>query len=139
MTPLELVKGLYEDCLNPRAFARLDDYLSEDFVGANGEQGPQGFLQTVERMVAAFPDLQFELEDTFAAEDKVCVRWRFEAVHRGPLSGVAPTDKVVTQQGIAIYHARDGKLARAWLQIDRLGVFQQMGVVSLAKAAPQNA
>lgn len=131
MTPSELVRGLYEDCLNPRALDRLPDYLSEAFVGSNGEQGPQGFRQTVERMVTAFPDLRFELEDLFEAGDKVCVRWRFEAAHLGPLSGIAPTGKVAVQQGIAIYQARDARLTRAWLQVDRLGVLQQIGAVTL--------
>lgn len=129
MTPSALVKGLYEDCLNPRLLNRLPDYLSYDFVGANGEQGPQGFAHTVERMVTAFPDLRFQLEDLFAAGDKVCVRWRFEAAHLGPLPGIAPTGKVAVQQGIAIYQARDGKLTQAWLQVDRLGVLQQIGAV----------
>ena len=131
MTPSELVKGLYEDCLNPRRLHRLPDYLSDDFVGANGEPGPLGFRQTVERMITAFPDLQFEIEDLFAAGDKVCVRWRFKAAHLGPLSSVAPTGKVAVQQAIAIYEARRGELTRAWLQVDRLGVLQQIGAATL--------
>jgi predicted ester cyclase len=131
MTPSELVKGLYEDCLNPRLLERLPDYLSDDFVGSNGEQGPLGFRQTVERMIAAFPDLRFEIEDLFAAGDKVCVRWRFEAAHLGPLSGVGPTGKTAVQQGIAVYEARFGRLTRAWLQVDRLGVLLQIGAVTL--------
>lgn len=131
MPPAELVKGLYEDCLNPRLLDRLSDYLAADFVGANGESGPEGFRRTVERMIVAFPDLQFEIEDLFAAGDKVCLRWRFEAAQLGPLAGVAPTGKTAVQQGIAIYQAYDGKLIRAWLQIDRLGVLQQIGAVTL--------
>lgn len=131
MPPSELVRGLYEDCLNPRLLDRLPDYLSDAFVGSNGEQGPLGFRKTVERMVTAFPDLQFEIADLFAAGDKVCVRWRFEAAHLGPLSGIAPTGKSAVQQGIVIYEASYGKLTRAWLQVDRLGVLQQIGAVSL--------
>ncbi|MBS1165085.1 MAG: hypothetical protein H6R00_1110 [Proteobacteria bacterium] len=131
MTPSELVRALYEDCLNPRLLDRLPDYLSDTFVGSNGEQGPSGFRQTVERMVTAFPDLQFEIEDMFADGDKVCVRWRFEATHLGPLSGIAPTGKVAVQHGIGIYQSCDGKLTRAWLQVDRLGVLQQIGALAL--------
>ena len=131
MTPSDLVKGLYEDCLNPRRLDRLPDYLSDSFIGANGEQGPLGFRKTVERMVVAFPDLQFEIKDVFAGGNKVCVRWRFEAVHRGPLSGIAPTGKNAVQEGIGIYEAADGALTRAWLQVDRLGVLQQIGAVTL--------
>ncbi|OAI31834.1 hypothetical protein A1351_00360 [Methylosinus sp. R-45379] len=131
MTPAELVEGLYADCLNKRQLDRLDEYLAPGFVGANGENGPEGFRRTIERMVTAFPDLQFEIEDLFAADDKVCLRWRFRAAQLGPLAGVAATGKMVVQEGIAIYHASDGKLSRAWLQVDRLGVLQQIGAVTL--------
>lgn len=131
MTPSELVRALYEDCLNPRLLDRLPDYLSDAFIGPTDEQGPLGFRKTVERMVTAFPDLHLNIEDLFAVGDKVCVRWRFEAAHLGPLSGMAPTGKIAVQQGIAIYEALDGKLTRAWLQVDRLGVLQQIGAVTL--------
>ncbi|MFG1264564.1 MULTISPECIES: ester cyclase [Xanthobacter] len=131
MTPTELVRSLYEDCLNPRRLDRLPDYVSDTFIGSNGEQGPIGFRQTVERMVAAFPDLRFEIEDLFGVGEKACVRWRFEAAQLGPLSGFPPTGKVAAQQGIAIYEANEGKLTRAWLQVDRLGVLMQIGAVKL--------
>lgn len=131
MTPTELVRSLYEDCLNPRRLDRLPDYVSDTFIGSNGEQGPIGFRQTVERMVAAFPDLRFEIKDLFGVGEKACVRWRFEAAQLGPLSGFPPTGKVAAQQGIAIYEANEGKLTRAWLQVDRLGVLMQIGAVKL--------
>lgn len=131
MTASELVRALYEDCLNPRLLDRLPDYLSDTFVGADGELGPPGFRRTVERMITAFPDLQFEIEDLLADDEKACVRWRFEAAHRGVLSGVAPTGKIVVQHGIGIYQSRDGKLIRAWLQVDRLGVLRQIGALAL--------
>jgi predicted ester cyclase len=131
MTPSELVRGLYLDCVNPRVLDKLPEYLSERFVGANGESGPLGFRKTIERMVTAFPDLRFELDDLFSVRSKVCVRWRFEAVHLGFLSGIPPTGRTAVQQGIGIYEARSGKLVRAWLQVDRLGVLQQIGAVSI--------
>lgn len=126
----ELVRSLYEDCLNPRALERLPEVLHEDFIGAGGERGAAGFRLTVERMVAAFPDLIFVIEDLFGDGDRVCVRWRFDAVHMGEFVGLAPTKKPVTQYGIAIYQVRDGKLSQAWLQVDRLGVLQQIGAIA---------
>ncbi|MQT12104.1 ester cyclase [Segnochrobactrum spirostomi] len=128
-THATLVRGLYEDCLNRRDLDALPTFLAPDFEGANGERGPSGFRRTVERMVAAFPDLMFVIEDLFACSDRVCVRWSFEATHAGPLAGHSATGRRVTQNGIAIYRVRDGRLDRAWLQVDRLGVLQQIGAV----------
>jgi hypothetical protein len=58
------------------------------------------------------------------------LHWRFEAAHLGPLSGSTPTSKIVVQHGIGINQSSDGKLTRAWLQVDRLGVLQQFGSVT---------
>jgi hypothetical protein len=43
--------------------------------------------------------------------------------------GVAASGKQVTDTGITIYRFEGGQLAQAWLQTDRLGVLQQIGVV----------
>jgi predicted ester cyclase len=47
----------------------------------------------------------------------------------GAFVGVPPSRKQVTQTGNVIYQVRDGKLIRAWSQVDRLGLLQQMGAI----------
>jgi predicted ester cyclase len=84
---------------------------------------------------AAFPDLQFTVEDEIAEGDKVTTRYTARGTHRGELMGMAPTGKHVTVTGIFISRVEEGKLAEMWLNWDALGLMQQLGVIpQLAQA-----
>lgn len=127
-----LVRTLYEDCINGRDLDRLETLIAPDFVGARGERGPREFRATIDAVLTGFPGVRFELHDVFAEDDKVAVRWTFRAVHAGRFVGIKPSGVEVTQEGNVIYQVRDGRIVRAWLQADRLGVLQQIGVVPRA-------
>jgi predicted ester cyclase len=131
-----LVRALYEDCINGRDLDRLDTLIAADFVGARGERGPREFRATIEAVLTGFPGVRFEVHDLFGEDDKVAARWTFRAVHGGRFAGLAPSQTEVTQEGNVIYQLRDGQIVRAWLQADRLGVLQQIGVVPQTFAQP---
>ena len=134
-----LVRALYEDCINGRDLDRLDTLIGADFVGARGERGPREFRATIEAVLTGFPGVRFEVHDLFGEDDRVAARWTFRAVHGGRFAGLPPSRAEVTQEGNVIYQIRDGRIVRAWLQADRLGVLQQIGVVprSFAEAGGQ--
>ena len=54
----ELVRALYEDCINTRALDRLEDLIAPDFKGARGERGPREFRATIEAVLTGFPRTQ---------------------------------------------------------------------------------
>jgi len=124
-----LIKTLYEDCINARDLDRLETPVAPHFIGARGERGPREFRATIEAVPTGFPGVRFELHDVFGEDDKVAARWTFRAVHGGRFAGIKPSLAEVTQEGNVIYQVRDGKIVRVWLQADRLGVLQQIGVV----------
>lgn len=134
-----LVKTLYEDCINGRDLDRLEALIAPDFVGARGERGPREFRATIEAVLTGFPGVRFEVHDLIGEDDRVAARWTFRAVHGGRFAGIKPSLAEVTQEGNVIYQIRDGRIIRAWLQADRLGVLQQIGVVprTFAEAAGQ--
>jgi predicted ester cyclase len=129
-----LVRALYEDCINGRDLDRLDTLVGADFVGARGERGPREFRATIEAVLTGFPGVRFDVHDLIGEEDRVAARWTFRAVHGGRFAGIKPSLAEVTQEGNVIYQIRDGQIVRAWLQADRLGVLQQIGVVPRAFA-----
>ncbi len=49
---------------------------------------------------------------------------------------IAPTDRPVEVEGIAIDRFADGKLVESWLEYDRLGLLQQLGVMPAGEMAP---
>jgi predicted ester cyclase len=130
---------LYEDCINGRDLDRLEALIAPDFVGARGERGPREFRATIEAVLTGFPGVRFEVHDLIGEDDRVAARWTFRAVHGGRFAGIKPSLAEVTQEGNVIYQIRDGRIVRAWLQADRLGVLQQIGVVprTFAEAAVQ--
>lgn len=134
-----VVRSLYEDCINGRGLDRLDTLIAPDFTGARGERGPREFRATIEAVLTGFPGVRFEVHDLIGEGDRVAVRWTFRAVHGGRFAGIQPSNAEVTQEGNVIYQLRDGQIVRAWLQADRLGVLQQIGVVprTFAESAGQ--
>jgi steroid delta-isomerase-like uncharacterized protein len=126
----QLVRRLYEDCINPGKVELIAQYIADDFVGSpGGEKGPAEATNTIVALRTGFPDIRFEVEDLIAEGDRVTVRWTFQATHMGAFRGVPPSRKQVTQTGNVIYQVRNGKFIRAWTQIDRLGMLQQIGAI----------
>ncbi|OON59794.1 hypothetical protein B0920_21160 [Massilia sp. KIM] len=135
----QLVRTLYEDCINGRDLDRLERLVAPDFVGPRGEHGPREFRATIQTVLTGFPGVRFELHDLFGEGDRVAVRWTFRALHGGPFAGHPPSHAEVRQEGNVIYQLRDGRIVRAWLQADRLGVLQQLGALPPSFVQPEPA
>lgn len=126
----EVVRRLYEECLNKRQFEVLSELIAEEYTGIRGEKGPTGFEETVRSIIQGFPDIQWTVEDLIAEGDKVVVRWSWQGTHTGTFRGFLPaTQQPVSDHAIAIYQFRDAKIVRAWIQSDRLGFLQQLGMI----------
>ena len=130
-----LIVSLYEECINTGALERLDQLVAPDYVGPQGERGPDGFRQTIRGLRAGIPDIRFTLDELLAEGDAVAVRWTWRGTHSGPLRGFAPSHQPVSSTGISIYHLKQGQIASAAVQTDRLGVLQQIGVLPQDLAA----
>jgi predicted ester cyclase len=121
-----VIHELYEAGFNQGRLELLDRLCAPDFLACPGDKGLAAFAQGVVAVRTGFPDVRFEIEDLFGAGDRVAVRWRFEATHAGPFQGHAATGRRVTQTANVIYQFKEGKIWRAWIQVDRLGLLQQI-------------
>jgi predicted ester cyclase len=79
---------------------------------------------------AAFPHIRDTEEELVAEGDKVVVRWRSRGIHQGEFRGVAPTSRHVTFSGMRLFRIAEGKIAESWVNIDELGLLEQLGMVS---------
>ncbi|SFV12918.1 ester cyclase [Pseudoduganella namucuonensis] len=125
----QLVRTLYEQCFNHGSLELLNELLTEDFVASPGNRGRAEFAAGVAAIRAGFPDVRFELEEVFGEDERLAVRWTFQATHAGAFNGTPATGRRVTQTGNVLYHFRGGRIARAWVQVDRLGLLQQIGAL----------
>lgn len=131
----EAVRQLFEEVLNNGKTQLLTDLISADYVGARGEKGPAAFQVQMSGLIAAFPDLHYQLEDLVSGDDKVAVSWTWHGTHKAAFTSIPATGKAVINEGMAILGCRDGKITSFKLQTDRLGFLQQLGVLPANPAA----
>lgn len=127
----EIIRNLYENMLNNRKYDLLDSVISPDYSGIGNveERGVKSFLDTVQAVITAFPDIKWNILDMMADGDKVILRWTWTATNTQPFRGIPASNKTVTDNAIVIYQLKDEKVVNAWIQGDRLGVLMQMGLI----------
>jgi predicted ester cyclase len=76
----------------------------------------------------AFPDIQVTVDDQVEG-DKVSARRTWQATHRGPYRGVAPTGRQVKWTQISIVRFTQGRIAEDWTVANELSVLQQLGAL----------
>ena len=125
----QAVRRLFEDGFNRQRGDVLEEVVAPEYVDAFGEHGAAAFKKVIAGLRAGFPDIVYTVEELVAEDDAVAVRWHWTGTHRGPFRGIAPTERHVTNNGLAIFHLRAGKVVAATLETDRLGFLQGIGVV----------
>ncbi len=78
-------------------------------------------------MSAAFPDLNLEVEELVAEDDKVAALIKVSGTNRGPFMNRAPTGKKVEFRRTDIYRLDQGKIVEHWDVVDRLAIYEQLG------------
>ena len=127
----KIIRDLYENILNNRKYELLTSVISPDYAGIGNveEKGVESFRHTVQAVINAFPDIQWNILDMMAEGDKVILRWTWTGTNTQPFRGIPASNKTVTDNAIVIYQLRDGKVINAWIQGDRLGVLMQIGLI----------
>jgi steroid delta-isomerase-like uncharacterized protein len=112
---------------------RWDDMLTlvaDDYVGHGlGVNGKAGLRQDLETFAAAFPDLEFTIEDTIAEGDKVAIKSTMRGTHRGHFAGVDASGKRIEVGSCDVIRVRDGHIAELWALGDSGTLFLQIGAI----------
>jgi steroid delta-isomerase-like uncharacterized protein len=123
-------KGLGEPEVNEVVADNYVEYL----VGPIREKTDRkGYLALVAELRAAFPDMDFRVEDMIAEGDLVASRNIWYGTHTGPFRGMPPSGKKVTVTAMGFSRIKDGKVVEHWGQVDFLGLLQQIGVLPSPK------
>jgi predicted ester cyclase len=126
-----LAEDLYVNIIGKGQIDRLGDLVANDcFDHAADEMGwENGFFHHIDWFRAIFPNMVIQVNDMVAEDDRVVVYWTMVGTHLGEGAGVAPTGRTITFTAISQLRFRDGKLIEYQVSPDRLGIFQQMGVI----------
>jgi steroid delta-isomerase-like uncharacterized protein len=133
------IRRIIEEGWNQGKIAVFDELCVSDWIHHDPTQPHvrirEDFKRNVTERRRAFPDLHFRMEDMIAEGDQVVVRWMWHGTHTGdfvtPTIHLPATGKQVTVTGITIFRFADGKVVETWNQSDRLGMYQQLGLIPL--------
>ncbi len=128
-----LVRRFYEEVFNQKNRAAIDEFSDPNYVDHTAPPGLPGGIEGQKQLIGmyltAFPDLHLTVEDMIEEGDKVVSRWSGSGTHQGMFMGIPPTGKHGTATGIEIVRIVGSKFVEHWMELDALGLLQQLGVV----------
>jgi predicted ester cyclase len=136
-----LVRGFFEDAINSHDIGAFPRFCGPSYVWhpssptAPDIVGLEAFAGMVGRFLDTFPDLEADVLDVVAADDRAAVRYRQSVSHTRIYAGMAPTGHRVTWDGVAIYRAENGLLVEEWSVADSLTMMLGFGAVVPAPGA----
>jgi steroid delta-isomerase-like uncharacterized protein len=124
------------EAFNQRDLQGEADVLAPGFVAhvpdapaPQALEGLDAWRQFTAPFVEAFPDLRLTIQDITAEGDTVAARVAFHGTHRGEFQGLPPTGKQVAFSSMEFNRVVDGKVEEHWVEIDLLGLMQQLGAI----------
>jgi steroid delta-isomerase-like uncharacterized protein len=136
---ISLMKRWYHEVWRERKNETVHELLAPDasLHGQTGPEeeivGPEGFVKFAESIRNAFPDTEVTVEDIFAVDDKVAVRWIAIGTHTGHGMGLDPSGRRVQITGMTIARIVNGKIVEGWDNWDRLAMLEQIGAYAPAQ------
>lgn len=108
----------------------LERFLSPDFKRHVSPTLPpldrNGQIERLRGFRSAFPDITLTVEDVVPGDDRVAFRSTLRGTHRGPLAGMAATEKQITVTLVDIVRIEDGLFAEQWGGPDMSDLFRQL-------------
>ena len=131
-SPEAVARSWFEDVWNQKSVSAIHRLFAADCVARGlpgGDMaGPAAFEGLFHAFCGAFPDIRVTVEQTVTEGEWVAVVCQVTGTHQGALQDLAPTNKRVEFQGIAIARVADGQIREARNCFDFLSMYQQLGV-----------
>lgn len=126
-----LTRRIWEEAWRDHRTDVGDEVFSSDIrqhVMGGTVEGIEAMRATLERWLAAFPDLSAEVDMQVAEGDLVAERVTFRGTHSGgPFRDIEPSGASFTFTQTTICRVADGKIAEMWEDVDWAGLMRQLG------------
>jgi predicted ester cyclase len=113
--------GPAETLCDPAYVARLGG--GPDMSRSEHEQFAGGFY-------SAFSDMRHEVEEVFASEDRIAVRFVLHGTHDGTFFGIPSTGRSIRVTANVLMHVSSGRISRLMGVFDEAGLLRQLGVLN---------
>lgn len=92
--------------------------------------GPAQVKREITYFRSVFPDLEYDIIELKAEEEKVWIHYRGRATHKGEGWGFKPTNKTVEFEGVSILYLNSvGKVIDQWDAFSFYDLFFELGLV----------
>lgn len=126
------IRHVEENVWNGRDPAAFDDVATDDFAMHDpmGDHDLDGARQMMQAVLEGTPDLEFTIEDMFAADDRIVVRYTLEGTNEAPsYLTEEPTGNHWRSEGISIYRFEGEAVAEQWDAFDYYGTMRQLDLI----------
>ena len=98
-------------------------------IGSNPVMDRAGHEAFARGFFAGFPDARHHIDDVFATEERVAVRFVISGTHSGNFFGIPPTGKSMSVAAHVLMEVADGKVKKLVGVFDEAGLLRQIGVL----------
>ena len=98
-------------------------------IGANPPMDRAGHDYFAKAFYSAFPGIRHAVDEVFATEDRVAVRFTLRGTHRGDFFGIPATGRSVVVTANILMHVANGQVTRLFGAFDEAGLLRQIGVL----------
>jgi predicted ester cyclase len=124
---------LLEEAIGQGRLDVIDEVTTDDYVDHDpliGESDAAGVKEAIARYREAFPDLEITVDEIFAADDRVVIRWTGSGTFERPFMGKAPSgEKGAPIHGIGIDRFEGEKIAESWGQWNTMQLMKNIGAM----------
>ena len=128
-----LIRAYIDEVFNGHRMDALEKYWDDDlkshWLGIETIHGLPAWRAAMEGLFTTFQDATYTLDDMFFAGDQGVWRGHWQATQQGGGQGIAASGRNVTWTVIIIGRFASSKLIEDWVELDRLGLFQQLGCI----------
>ncbi len=129
---MALVRQWVEQVWNRAELDRIADFHTPVFENEGRPATPDEVKQWHVNNRLTFPDIHYVIEDMFASEDRVALRWRASATHEGSMwNMIPPTGKKISWTGMHLLRLLNARIVEVWALQNNSAQLQQMGVTLL--------
>ena len=122
------------DAWNEHDADRVVSFFAPEYTGTDasepGEQhGPAGIRQTVQRYLAAFPDLTINQDQVVLCGESAAIQMTVRGTHQGNIMHIPASGRLTEIQGVAFLKFEQARIIQASYLWDVAGFLRTIGLL----------
>ena len=118
-----ILRRLFDEVLTQDKLDMIDEIYREDYefdapaLSANAgptQTGREAFKGRVKAFRAAFPDMQYNIQEIVSDGEIIATKFSMSGHHKGPFAGFQPTGRHSTVTGVHYTYVVDGQIKKTW-------------------------